>query len=268
MPALAADTRRLIYPRFNKDPNPDTWYPVQLLRWALSAANYPVELEATSEELPQLRSLHDLQRPNGRMHVMWTMTTAEREHQVLPVRIPIYRGLFGWRLLVARKERVEELRSIATLADLRRFTMMQGAQWPDTEILRSNGVPVMGSISYEAMFNQLRLGRADAFPRSVEEVNWEMGQYGDGLAIVPDVALYYPTAIYYFVRPGDTELAAAIEVGLTRLRASGQFERLFNRFHGETLARAKLGQRRVIELTNPLLSPETPLGNKELWYRP
>lgn len=266
--ARAAPARRLVYPRFNKDINPETWYPVQLLRAALQAAGLAAVLEPTGTEIPQTRSLQELQLKTGRLQVMWTMTTQEREAQALPIRVPIYRGLFGWRLLVAKQERVEALSAIASLADLRRYQMLQGLHWPDADILRHNGVGVVGSSSYAAMFNQLRVGRADAFPRSVEEVWWELTQYGEGLAIVPGLVLYYPAAMYYFVQPGDTELAQAIETGLARLRASGAFERLFLKHHGANLARAQLAQRRVIELVNPQLPALTPLANKELWFRP
>jgi ABC-type amino acid transport substrate-binding protein len=266
--AGASAPRKLIYPRFNKDINPDELNPVQLLTAALQAAGYDASLEITPGEMPQARALQELQQKTGRIQVMWTMTSKEREERALPVRVPIERGLFGWRLLVAKEERLEELSAITNLTDLRRYKLLQGLHWPDSEILRHNGLEVVSSNSFAAMYQQLRAGRADAFPRSVEEVWWELTQYGEGLCIVPGVVLHYPTALYYFVQPGDTELAQAIELGLSRLRASGVFERMFQKFHEPTLARGKLAQRRVIELVNPLLSPETPLGQRELWFHP
>ena len=86
--------------------------------------------------------------------------------------------------------------------------------------------------------------------------------------IVPNLCLHYPAAVYYFVAPDDKELASALELGLQRLRANGVMEKLFLQYHGEDLARARLGARKVIELRNPLLSPQTPLDKPDLWFKP
>ena len=160
------------------------------------------------------------------------------------------------------------MQSVQTLNELRQFSLVQGLDGPDTGILQANGLNVIVSPSDDAMFKQLRLGRADAFPRSVEEVWWELERYGQGLTVVPNICLHYPAAIHYFVAYEEPELAAAIELGLKRLRASGAFDSLFMQYHGEDLARAKLGARRVIELRNPLIPAQTPLDKPELWYRP
>lgn len=258
----------MVYPRFNKDMNPKELNPIRLLTAALKAADYPATLDITPGEVPQARALHELHRKTGLVQFMWTMTSQEREAQALPIRVPIDGGLFGWRLLVARQERLAALAEVTNLEELRRHRLLQGLHWPDTAVLRHNGLSVVVSHTHPLMYGQLRADRADAFPRSVEEVWWELEQYGQGLGVVPGVVLHYPTALYYFVQPGDTELAQAIENGLAQLRASGVFKRLFDEFHGVNLARAKLAQRRVIELTNPTLSPQTPLDRQELWFRP
>lgn len=242
-------------------------YAAMLLEQALAAVGMPVILEPTAELIPQNRALQELGR-QARLDVLWTMTSIEREQQAQPIRVPIFKGLYGWRLLLASPEIAARLRDVRTLEELRRFSLVQGLEWPDTGILQGNGLNVVVSPSYDAMFKQLRLGRADAFPRAVEEVWWELERYGQGLTVVPDICLHYPAAVYYFVAPEEAELAAAIERGLLRMRASGAFDKLFMEHLGQDLARAKLGSRRIIELSNPLLPPQTPLHRPELWYRP
>lgn len=266
---LAGQTapRRLRIPHVSARAEFANNYAAVLLGQALAAAGMPVSLEPTPELIPQNRALQELGR-RARLDVVWTMTSMERERQALPVRVPIYKGLFGWRLLLATPEVADRMGAAQTLDDLRQFSMLQGHEWPDTGILQANGIRVVVSPSYDAMFKQLRLGRADAFPRSVEEIWWELRRYGQGLAVVPNVCLHYPAAMYYFVAPDEAELAAAIELGLQRLRASGAFEHLFMKHHGEDIARARLGSRRVIELHNPLLPPQTPLDRPGFWYRP
>ncbi len=265
-PAVAAP-RRLRIPHVSARTDLEHSYAAQLLDQALAAAGAPVQLEPTSELIPQNRALLELGR-NRRLDVVWTMTSVERERQARPIRVPIFKGLFGWRLLLATAAVAARMRDVRTLEDLRRFSMVQGLEWPDSSILQANGLNVVTSPSYDAMFKQVRLGRADAFPRSVEEIWWELERYGQGLTVVPDICLHYPAALYYFVAPDDAELAVAIELGLQRLRGSGAFDRLFEAHHGEDLARARLATRRVIELRNPLLPPQTPLNKPELWYRP
>lgn len=265
--ALPGAPRLLRYPRFVEDDDPQLWYPVQLARLALEAAGLSVRLEPSPEVVPQARALRDL-RVSGGFQFLWTMTNRERERQARAIHVPIYKGMFGWRLLLARQDRVAELAAVHTLAQLRGETMLQGEHWPDTAVLRANGIPVVTSLTYEAMFKQLRLGRAAAFPRSIEEVWYELDEYGRGLAVVPGLALHYPGPIYYFVPREDEELALAFEVGLQQLRASGQFERIFQRYHGAVIARAGLAERRVIELINADLPPATPIGERELWLEP
>lgn len=262
-----AAPRRLRIPQVSARASLENNYPAVLLGQALEAAGMPVTLAPTAELIPQNRALQELGR-RSRLDVVWTMTSVEREQQALPIRVPLFKGLFGWRLLLAAPEVAARMRDVQHLAELRPFSMVQGLDWPDTGILQANGLNVVISPSYDAMFRQLRLGRADAFPRSVEEIWWELERYGQGLTVVPNLCLHYPAAVYYFVAPDEAELAAAIELGLQRLRASGAFDRLFMKHHGEDLARARLGSRRVIELRNPLLPPQTPVDKPELWFRP
>lgn len=267
LPAHGAP-RRLRIPRVSARADMAHAYPAVLLGQALAAAGVAAELLQTDELIPQNRALQALGRERDRLDVVWTMTTVEREQQARAVRVPLFKGLFSWRLLLAVPAMAERLRRVHTLDELRGFSLVQGLDWPDTEILRANWLQVIASPTYDAMFKQLRLGRADAFPRSIEEVWWEHKRSGQGLVVVPDLCLHYPTAVYYFVGPADEALGTAIELGLQRLRASGAFDRLFLKHHGEDIARAQLGRRRVIELHNPLLPKQTPLDRAELWFSP
>ena len=264
----SAEPRALRIPQVSARAELPRSYPALLLAQALAAAGLPVRLSQTREPIPQNRAFLALGREQDGLDIVWSMTTVEREAQARPIRVPLFKGLFGWRLLLASPEVAERMRHVQSLAELRRFTMVQGLEWPDTGILQANGLQVVTSSTYDAMFKQLRLGRAEAFPRSVEEVWWELGRYGQGLTVVPEICLHYPAALYYFVAPADEELAQAIEVGLQRLRASGAFDRLFLKHHGDDIARAQLEARRVIELRNPLLPKQTPLDKPELWFRP
>src|SRR5690606_7784847 len=147
----------------------------------------------------------------------------------------------------------------------------QRAAWPDTRILRDNGLQVITSQSYDSLFRMLDADRFDLFPREVV-VAWEEQAHADreGLALEVDshLVLHYPSAFYFFTSRARADLAQALERGLAAMIADGSFEAPFRQHHGETLERAALERRRVIELENLDLPAQTPFRREELWYRP
>lgn len=268
-PASEPGAPRLIqYPRSQRGLEEEREYVVKLLHEALDASGLPHELAPSRHPMTQTRALRELAGGHGTIHVTWTMTSTERETELRPIRIPLYKGLYGWRVMLVRREQPDRLAAVRTLADLRRVPMAQGDDWPDTTILRANGVPVHTGSSFEALFALMQRGPAEAFPRSVAEVGWDAERHPQLFVIDRHLLLHYPAAIYAFVRPEDTQLADAIENGLNRLIASGRMEQLFRQFVLSQLPALDLGQRRVIELHNPLLPPKVPRHRRELWFKP
>ena len=118
---------------------------------------------------------------------------------------------------------------------------------------------------YSGLFGMLNANRIDWVPRSVNEIWAEAARHPE-LAIEPHIALHYPTADYFFVNRNNPALAENVRQGLEAALADGSFERLFYLHYGPLIQRARLDQRLIIELPNPLLSPETLLSRKELWF--
>ena len=269
LPALAlpsvADPVVVRYPRAESLDDERGEFGLQLLELALDKAGGHYRVELSEARMQQSRAIVELQSATGRVDIVGTMTTMERERILLPVRIPITRGLIGWRLGLLRADRKDMLRDVRRLADLNRFTSVQGHDWPDLQILRANGLTVFPAAVYSGMFGMLGAGRIDWAPRSLNEIWGEQGRHPE-LAIDSHIALHYPAADYFFVNRGNTALADEIRRGLETALADGSFERLFYLYFGPLIRRAKLDQRVLIQLPNPLLSPETPLARKELWF--
>ncbi len=204
------------------------------------------------------------------LDLMWTMTTDEREAQLLPVRIPIDKGLIGWRIALLRQDNAGLFKPVRRLSDLRLFSAGQEHDWPDTPILRSNVLTVVTSSSYDALFGMLKAKRFDYFPRGVTEVWHELDSRPDsGLVADEEVVLHYPAAMYFFVSPRQPRLAEDLRAGLEKAVADGSFDKLFQRYQQGAIQRANLKKRRVIELANPLLKPDSlPLHRPELWFKP
>jgi len=242
-------------------------YPIKVLDLAMRKSGVDYVLQPIGKVTLQSRILK-MVASGADLDVGWTMTSREREAEVLPIRIPIDKGLLGWRVLLINEKDRAKFASIRKLADLQQLEAGQGHDWPDTDILRSNGVRVQGYPVFDSLFDMLQAGRFDYFPRSIMEV-WDEQKVhaGKGLVVEQTVLLHYPTAYYFFVNNKNTDLANAIETGLRRAIKDGSFDQLFNQEFGEAIQRSRMASRRKLELTNPLLPAETPLGQKELWLQ-
>lgn len=268
----AASVQQVVYPAPESAQDHRFDDMVDLLRQVLqrTEAGYgPFEMRPHSEPMTQPRQLLELEQGRS-LSVQWSATTLEKESRLRPVRFPTRRGLLGYRLALIQRERQAEFRRIRTLDDLRRFKLGSGSTWIDTEILRSQGLRVETG-HYEGLFKMLMAGRFDLFPRGLNEAFTEQEirqTEWSGIAVEDSLALYYPMPYYFFVNRSDATLANRLEAGLNQMLRDGSFEQHFQRHHGPSVQKARLRERRIIRLTNPLLPPETPLQRSELWWGP
>lgn len=265
---LAQPLTRVVYPEHEVFHDPHLPYMLDLLRLALPQNAY--EVHASGTAMTQGRGLRELEFGRSDINLMWSMTSRERERTLLTVRIPLDRGVQGWRLMLVRAQDLERFARIQSLDQLGRLLAGQMHDWPDTEILRHNGLTVSTASMYEKLFQMLARGRIDYFPRSVMEVEDELQRYGRtlGLAIAPRLMLRYPTAHYFFVSPRFPQLAEDLRAGLEKAIAERSFQALFAQHFRATLQRLDVQHRQVLRLDNPQLGPETPLQRPELWADP
>ena len=265
--AMAAE--KIFYPRPESASDPRVEYPLKLLDMALKKSGAQYELLPSQLAMQQGRALQEVEFGSDMVHIVWSMTSKEREQKTLPIRIPIYKGLIGWRLPLVTQNASIQFMGVKEIEDMKPFEAGQGHDWPDTEILRFNGLAVQGSPTYEGLFLMLEANRFHYFPRSVIEIWAEADLHAhNGVVIDSHIALHYPAAFYYFVNKGNTKLAKALTQGLEKSIADGSFDQLFHQYFDPLIKRSDLGNRTVIELKNPLLPALTPLGRKELWFQP
>lgn len=269
-PLLAQPGEPVRLPRHISMPDPQMAYVRRVVELALSRGHSRLAVHPVDLDMTQGRTLVELATGHAPIDLMWTMTDIQRESSgLLPVRIPIDRGLLGWRLLLVRRSELAQWRQVHTLKQLGQRLAGQGHDWPDTAILRANGLQVGTSSGYDALFRMLAAGRIDYFPRSILEIDAEMasGRYPE-LAIAPDLMLQYPAAAYLFVSPTRPDLAAELKAGLEAAVADGSFQRLHREQYGPVIKAHPIAVDRVIKLSNPLLPPETPVNRRELWIQP
>jgi hypothetical protein len=187
--------------------------------------------------------------------------------------IPVYKGLVGYRLLLIRCSQQSRFDDVRSVADLKSLSFGQNFTWDDVDILRANGFTVEAGEDFEGLFQMLMRNRFDVFPRGIGEINREVVEHA---ALYPDLCIekglmiHYPLPIYFwFSRTSKGEgLAARLEEGLRMMVADGSFDMIFWKYNRAALQGLDLDRRRVLELANPLLPPDTPLSDTRLWLGP
>jgi hypothetical protein len=273
--ARASPATELVYPRYFSILDTSKDFDWIVLRTAMekTAARYgPFALTASREPLSVARMLQELGRTDGSINVIARATHRDLESRFQPVRIPIDRGLMGMRLLLVRKADLPRFATVRSLDDLRRMSAGQGKGWVDAAVLSAAGISVVESPRPGNLFGMLEAGRFDLFPRALDEAPREydaIQKDRPGIVIEPTLMLRYPLPRYFFVRrdaAGD-RLAERIKLGMEIMVKDGSLAALFQKHKGPLIERAQLGKRRIIELQNPALPPETPLQRSELWFK-
>lgn len=257
------------YPRPINENDSRHDYPITLLKLALSKTGVRYTLTPSERILLQGKSIRQL-KENREINILWVMTDIQREKELLPIRIPIHKGLIGWRVFLINQNLAYKFKDIDSLEQLTELTTLQGAEWPDTKILQSNGFNVFTVTDFPEAFSRLVLKQGDLFPRAVSEVMGELSvrSLDPDIVLEPSLAVHYPTAMYYFVNRSNPIMARLIETGLRRALEDGSFDNLFVTHHREALLKVDVANRKLFELENPLLPPETPLDDKALWFDP
>lgn len=264
LPVTTAAVWKITYPKQPIEDSIHVTYTIELLKLALEKTGVRFEINPTDEVTLQGKAFNLLSN-NRSINIVWSMTNEQREADFLPIRVPIFKGLIGWRVLLVEPNMLPKLER----SNLREHSVVQGMDWPDTKILQANGFNVVNATNYDEAFMIMHRSQAGMFPRSVIEVIAEMADDNlrRDLMIEPNYVLQYPAAMYFFVNKRDKILARLLEQGFAKAMADGTFDALFNATYLPVLKELKVSQRTLVKLTNPLLPLETPLFEEHLWYQ-
>jgi len=268
-PAALANTV-VIYPAPESPADPRFKPYLAILKSALDKTKTRYGAYTLQPSVPMSEARYMAALLSGGVNIAWSSTSVEKERQFIPIRIPLDKGLLGYRIALISELQQARFNHIKNLHDLAELTVGQGLGWGDIAIYKANGIAVQTS-SYENLFGMVEAGRFDLFPRGVGEVFHEYDAHAKThpkLAVEQHLALYYPWPYYFFFNARDKALARRVETGMRMMLADCSYDALFHKYYGRTIVRAKLPLRRIIRLENPLLPKTTPLGDARLWYVP
>lgn len=250
-----------------------TNYYIGLLKLSLDQTlptDGPYRIQNSGITMSQRRAFEALRQDN--IDIFWSMTSVAREKIALPVRIPLLKGMLGHRVFIIRDDDQFRFDQIKNLEDLTFMVAGQGVNWPDYDILKMNGLKVIGGSSYSGLFSMLQRGRFDYFPRGINEPWTEIITHKEkNLSVEKNLLLRYAAPIYFFISNHNTELRNRLTRGLQLAIENGAFHNfIYNHPAIKNILNKIDLKKRVIFNLKSNLTPESAaiLGDKKLWYQP
>ncbi|HEY7885071.1 MAG TPA: hypothetical protein VIC08_09015 [Cellvibrionaceae bacterium] len=272
---LIADPAILKVPKSQQTEGVSQQYFVGLLQMALTEA-------ADGRTVPQIQETAFMEQGRATYEVLrgelidvfWMGANTEREKSLRAIKVPLTRGLVGFRRLIIHRDRYEQFAQVETLDDLKAFTACQGLSWPDTEILRHAGLRVRELAGgNEGLFRAVVAGRCDYYPRGYFEALSEIARYQPDypeIMLLDSLVVHYPFAIYFFVSPENEALAEWIETGLERMIDNDKLLRFMTEQPLTQMAfpLQSGADWRWFPLVNPLLTDPVIGTQKRYWVQP
>lgn len=208
---------------------PQNQYFLSVLRLALDKSREQYgEYWVEPIDLPinQSRQFKELLKHN--VDVFWTVSTAARDTQAKPVTIPIAFGSFGIRALAMNVADSGKLNVQLSLAELQKFNVVLGQDWPDVQIFEKAGFTVEKYVDGLASYRVLANSAGKIFPRGVIELVPELKAFDNKRVTYGEKnLLLYPSMVYFYVRKDDIKLHKRLEHGLAQAFADGSLAALF-----------------------------------------
>ena len=270
---IFATTTKVIYPAGEVENDARFNDVIEILQTALekTKAKYGAfECVPSDSIAPKKRTIEELARDHHNVNIIWNPTSEELEKKFSVIRIPLRKGLLGYRVALIRKQDQSKFDQIKSEEDLRKFTVGQGIDWFDNSIYHAHHINVVQA-PYGQLSKMLAGERFDFFPRGVGEILGEYERFRiayPDLVIEKNLLLYYQFPFYFFFNQKDQLLRERIEAGLQMMRKDGSFDAIFYKYNMPAIEKLSLKGRRLIKLSNPFVPTMTPTDDPSLWYTP
>lgn len=171
------------------------------------------------------------------------------------INFPIDLGIVSYRVCFVNPAIKEDLKQITAIEHLKKYTIGQGIGWSDVEILRANGFHVNEFSNYGNIFKMVAAGRIDLFLRGANELRSEYNTFKATMNLTYDESfvIFYPLPRFFYIAAENELAKQRIEEGLKIAYHDGSLKKLWRKEYGESIEFAKLKQRKVFPLNNPLI---------------
>ena len=99
------------------------------------------------------------------IHVIAGSSQTGLEDKLLPIHIPLRKGIQGYRLFLINKQDQTPLQGVETLEEFMAYPTGSGAQWSTRHVMEHAGFKVVTSEDYDTLFKMLKLRRFTTFGR-------------------------------------------------------------------------------------------------------
>lgn len=250
-------------------PNPLGPYTLALIKLALSYSDTEYDILSISKEFSFARRV--METKENRISVLWGGAYLQKESGLQAIKIPIFKGLMGYRLFLISKSNKNAFSAIDRFSQLTKFTYGQGQGWADSAILSHNNLNVFEVDNYNNLFPMVAANRFDLLPRGSIEIWAELDNRPHlGLAVEKNVALYYPLPFYFYVNKDNIALENDLSRGLNAAILDKSFDNLFYNFPliKEAIKKSRLNERKIFTLENPNFIGKNPFESEHYWHKP
>ena len=209
-----------------------------------------VAIDTLSEAVDALQS-------DQKIDVIVSGTDMERETNLLPIYIPLERGLLGFRACMIQPKNQPLFDNIQQTKQFKENQLYVGlgSAWPDKNIMLDNGFIVKHAPRDQELFSMLANNDIQCFSRSMIEIDDELMAH-EAFSAEKRLAFIYPFADIIYLRKGAPKLHEVLEYGLQQAIEDRSYFSLFKHYYSGALQKYEFYFRKILVLNNNNISPE------------
>lgn len=214
-------------------------------------------IEIESYDIDTLAKATETLRANQTLDALVSGTDIQREKDLLPIYIPLERGLLGFRACMIKPENQSLFSDIQQAKQFKENQLYVGlgSAWPDRNIMLNNGFLVRHANNRAALIEMLRDNELQCFSRSMMEIDDELSA-NSAFSAEKRLAFIYPFADIIYLRKGATQLHQALEYGLKQAIEDRSYFELFDHYYSDVLQKYEFYFRKILVLNNNNISPK------------
>ncbi|WP_370980374.1 diguanylate cyclase [Agaribacterium sp. ZY112] len=242
---------------------------IELIELVLQTQNVKANFIESAEQVSDSRQAEELR--SGRLSLLWAGMSQDREEELLPVRVPLFKGIQGHRIFCIRPDKQSYFSAVQNLDDLKRLEAGSGLGWGDTYIIEAAGIPTVTTAKGASLWLMLDGERFDYFPLAIHEPWSEIAARPElNLGVEKTIMLVYPFGMYIYVNKDNQQLHDLLYKGMNAAIDDGSYDKfLFSSpLFKDALIAADVSKRKVIRIPNPFIHPATPVNIEKYWLDP